>query len=116
MPWHDVGVVLHDREDNLVALFDIGLAPGRGNEVDRLGDVAGEDDLFIAPRIDEFCDFGAGALVSFGGGIGEVMQAAMHVGVFAVIGLRHAVQHGVRLLRRSSVVEIDKLLAVDLQL
>ena len=115
MPGHDVGMVLHDREDDLVALLDVGLAPGRGNEVDRLGDVAGEDDLFVAPRIDELRHLGAGALIGFGGGIGEVMQAAMHVGVFAVVRFRHAVEHGGRLLGGGSIVEIDELLAVDLQ-
>ena len=47
----------------------------------------------VAAGVEEFCHFGAAALIGFGGGIGEVMQAAMHVGVFAVIGIRHALEH-----------------------
>ena len=57
MPRHDVGVVLHDREDDLVARLDA-LAPERiGDEVDRLGGVSGKDDLFLAPGIEERRDF-----------------------------------------------------------
>ena len=84
MPGHDVGVMLHDREHDLVARLDA-LAPERvGDQVDGLGGVAGEDDLFRARRIEEGADVLARALIGFGRGIGEVMQAAMHVGIFAV--------------------------------
>src|SRR4029079_7294640 len=38
----------------------------------------------------------------------------MHVGVFALVGFRHAVEHGGRLLRGSGVVEIDQRFALDL--
>ena len=44
------------------------------------------------------------------------MQATVYVSVFGLVGLRHAVKHGVRLLCRSGVVEIDQRLAIDLQL
>ena len=50
MPRHDVGMVLHDREHDLVARLDA-LAPERiGDEIDRLGGVAGEDDLLARAR------------------------------------------------------------------
>ena len=49
MPRHDVGVVLHDREHDLVALADLKCCAERvGDEVDRLGRVAREDDLVRA--------------------------------------------------------------------
>ena len=50
MPGHDVGVVLHDRENDLVAFLDALAAERIGDEIDRLGGVAGEDDLFLAAR------------------------------------------------------------------
>ena len=115
MPGHDVGMVLHDRDHDLVAGLDVGFAPGRGDEVDRLGRVAGEDDLLVAAGVEEFCHLGAAALIGLGRGIGEVMQPAMHVGVFALVGLGHALQHRGRLLRRRRVVEIDQRLAVHLE-
>jgi hypothetical protein len=43
------------------------------------------------------------------------MQPAMHVGVFGFVGLRHAVEHRIGLLRGGGVVEIDQRLAIDLE-
>jgi hypothetical protein len=54
VPGHDVRVMLHDGDHDLVAGLDVGLAPGRRHEVDRLGGVAGEDDLFGAPALRNF--------------------------------------------------------------
>ena len=53
MPGHDVGVVLHDREHDLVALADMRAAVGARDQVDRLGGVAGEDDLVVGARVEE---------------------------------------------------------------
>ena len=69
----------------------------------------------LPPRVEEAGHLGAAAFIGLGRGIGEVVQAAMHVGVFALVGLRHAIEHLPRLLRRGGVVEIDQRLAVDLQ-
>ena len=41
------------------------------------------------------------------------MQAAVHIGVFAGIGMLDGVEHSLRLLRRRAIVEIDQRLAVD---
>ena len=70
MPGHDVGVVLHDRDDDLVALAEIH-AVGAGDEVDALGGVAREDDLLHAWRIEEAARRLARVLVAGGGGVGE---------------------------------------------
>ena len=51
MPRHDVGVVLHDREHDLVAGLDALARERIGDEVDRLGGVAGEDDLLGAAAL-----------------------------------------------------------------
>ena len=45
MPGHDIGMVLHDRQHDLVALADPHPAEGVRNQIDRLGGVLGEDDL-----------------------------------------------------------------------
>ena len=115
MPRHDVGMVLHDREDDLVAGLDALAAERIGDEVDRLGGIAGEDDLFLAPGIEKCRHFFARAFVGFGRLVGEIMQAAMHVGVLRRVGLVDAIEHRLRLLRRGGVVEIDKRLAIDLR-
>ena len=115
MPGHDVGMVLHDREHDLVAGLDP-LAPERiGDEVDGLGRIAGEDDLFLAPGIEERRYFFARAFISLGRLVGEVVQSAMHVGVLRGVGLLNPVENRTRLLRRRSVVEIHQRFAVDLK-
>src|ERR1700722_8366694 len=43
------------------------------------------------------------------------MQPAMHVGVFAFVGLGHALKHLIGLLRGGGIVEIDQRLAIDFQ-
>src|SRR5690606_7377124 len=47
-------------------------------------------------------------------GVGQEVQPAMHIGVFVAVGVRYGIDDGLRLLRRSAVVEIDQRLAVDL--
>jgi hypothetical protein len=115
MPGHDVGVVLHDREDDLVPLPDQARpAHGGGHEVVGLGRVAGEDDLVCGGRVEELARGLARALEPFGRGVGHVVQAAMDVGVAGLHAGDHRVDHRPRLLRRGGVVEIDQRLAVDL--
>src|SRR5512134_2009698 len=48
-----------------------------------------------------------------GSEIAEIMQPAMHIGVFVGISAQGRVEYGTRLLRRGAVVEIDEPLAVD---
>src|SRR5579863_6695414 len=43
------------------------------------------------------------------------MQAAMHIGIFVIGRLDHAVDDLAWLLRRSSIIEIDERLAIDLR-
>ncbi len=45
LPRHEVGVVLHLGEHDRVALAQVAAAPAVGDEVHRLGRVAGPDDL-----------------------------------------------------------------------
>ena len=80
-------MVLHDREHDLVAALDALAREGVGNEVDGLGGIAGENDLFLAGRIEEGTNPVPRILIGFGRGIGQVMQAAMHVGIFGGIGV-----------------------------
>ncbi|GJE42658.1 hypothetical protein AEGHOMDF_1830 [Methylobacterium soli] len=114
VPGHDVGMVLHDREDDLVTLLDHpGPAHRAGHEVVGLGGVAGEDDLVRGAGIEELARGFARALEPLGRGIRHEMQAAMDVGVTRLHAGHHGVDHRARLLRRGGVVEINQGLAVD---
>ena len=88
MPRHDVGVVLHDRQHDLVALADVRHAEAIGDGVDRRGRVGGEDDLVGARRVEEAAHRLARLLIGVGRGIRQEMQAAMDVGIF--VRDRHA--------------------------
>ena len=114
MPGHDIGMMLHDRQDDLVVLAYMVEPEGRGDEIDRLRRGTREHDLVCRRRIEETPHAFARAFESFRRGIGEIMQPAMHVGIFVFVGVAHTIEHLTRLLRRGCIVEIDERLAVRL--
>ena len=58
VPRHDVGVVLHLRDDDDVAGGEVRTAPRLGDEVEGLGGVLGEHDLVGVAGVDEAGDLG----------------------------------------------------------
>jgi hypothetical protein len=107
-------VVFHRRDEHLVALVEMGPGVGLGHQVDGLGGAAGEDDLLGVGGVDEAMDFGSGALVGLGRPLGEVVHAAVHVGVVPRVEPRHRVDHRLWLLAGGGAVEVDEGLAVGL--
>src|SRR6476661_536823 len=103
MPWHDIGMMLHDRENDLVASLDALASKRIGDQVDRLGGITREDDFFFAAGIEERSYGFPRRLVSLRGFVGQIMQTAMHIGVLLGIGLLKPVQHGRWFLRRGSI-------------
>ena len=61
LPRDEVRVVLHLGEHDRVAAADVPAAPRVGDEVDRLGRVAGEDDLVRVRGVDEAGDLARAA-------------------------------------------------------
>ena len=74
LPRHDVGVVLHVREHDRVAGLQVGARPRVRDEVDRLGRVAGEDDLVGARRVDEAGDLAPRVLERGRGLLGDACR------------------------------------------
>ena len=116
LPRHDVGVVLHVREHDGIALTQVGPGPGVRDEVDGLGGVAHVDDLVRVRGVDEARDLGARGLERGGGLLRDRVHAAVHVGVVLAVVAVHRVEHRERLLRRGRGVEVDEALAVHLPL
>jgi hypothetical protein len=87
--------------------FDAFAAERIGDEVDRFGSIAREDDLLFAPGVEKGGDFFACILVGLGRLIGEKMQPAMHIGILRGVDLVEPAEHNARLLRRSCVIEIN---------
>src|SRR5687767_4471146 len=53
VPGHDIRVMLHDRQDDFIALAQHRAAEALGHEIDGLGGVAGEDDFARLRSIEE---------------------------------------------------------------
>ena len=60
-------------------------APAVGDEVDRFGRVAGEDDLARVRSVEETGDLAACLIVGDGGTLGQAVDAAMDVGVVLLV-------------------------------
>ena len=113
VPGYDVGVMLHDRQDDLVTLSNAGEKRIR-DKVDGCRGVLREDDLIGTAGVEEAACHLTRVFELLRRGVRQVVQAAMNVGVFEAIDMVHRLDHGARLLRRGGVVEIDERLAVDL--
>ena len=113
MPGHDIGVMLHDREHDLVALADMGEAD-RTTATRLIASVAPRVKTIssIEPALRKARTFSRARLIGVGRGVGEIMQPAMDIGIFVLIGVDHALDHRARLLRRGRIVEIDQRLAI----
>ena len=113
LPGHDVGVVLHDGEDNLIAVAET-LAVGGDHEVDGLGRAAGEDDFLFLRRVEEGTHFLARVLLHFGGFLRKLVHAAVHVGFLREIHFVDSLYHATRCLRGGRRVKIDERAAAHL--
>ena len=111
VPGHDIGVMLHLGDDDLVARPDR-LAETRRHQIDRLGPTLGPDDLIRAFGIQEPRHGLARRLEGLGRLIGQGVQAAVDVGVGVLHRRRQGVDHRPRLLRRGGRVQIDERPAV----
>ena len=107
-------MMLHPRDDDLVACADVLAAIGRGDEVDALRRAAREDDLARRRRIQKALHLDASRLIGARGALAEQVRAAVDVGIIAEVAAAQRIEDGLRLLRRGGVVEVDKRLAVDL--
>ena len=88
VPRDDVGMVLHDREHNFIALSDRHSAEACRDQIDRFGRRAGKDDFRRRPGIEKRANHFARAFVCLGCRIGEKVQPAMDVGIFLFVHMR----------------------------
>src|SRR5438094_144244 len=116
LPGHDVRVVLHGRDDDLIARPEELAAIGLGHQVDALGGAADEDPLARIGSVEELLDPGAGSLEVARGPLTQQVNAAVDVGVVGLVVAAQRLQDGARLLRGGGVVQVDQGLAVDLLL
>ena len=108
LPRHDVGVMLHLRDEHLVAGTHVRSSIRGGDQVDRFRGAPDEHDLARVGRADETRHRFARLFVGRGRALAEAVHAAMDVGVLGGVVMSQAVDHRLRLLRRRGVVEVDQ--------
>ena len=113
LPRHDIGVVLEVRDDDLVAAADELAAKGIGDQVDAFGGAAHENDFIGRGGAEEVGHLGARRLIGVAGARGQRMGGAVDVRIFVRIKIRHAIDHGLRLVGGGGIVEPHQGLAVD---
>ena len=113
LPRHDVGVVLHLRQNDGVALDEVGPTPSMSNEVDAFCCAAGDDDLVCVEALLEFASAG---FVAFGRLSGQGVDGSVDVGVGLGVVIVHGVEDHLWLLGGRSVVEVDERVAVHFAL
>ena len=104
LPRHDVRVVLHFGNDDLVARVQVGAPEGGRHQIDGLGRAAREDDLLCRGRVDVLPHRLARLLELVGSQLAETVHAAMDVAVDAPVVVAQRVNHHLRLLRGGGIV------------
>ena len=82
MPGHNIGVVLHDRENDLVPDTQPRHRPAIGHHVDTFGRAGIHNDLVFRTGIQELRDRPADTFIFFRRQIRQIMQASVNVGIF----------------------------------
>ena len=105
LPRDQVGVVLHDGDDDLVAGLEHRRRKALGDQVERLARVAGEDDFVGLGGADKVGDLLANLRDSLGGLDGQRVQATQGVGVHALVEVALGVEHTSGALRGGGAIE-----------
>lgn len=109
LPGHQVAVVLQLGDDDLIALSDMALRPAPGDEIDRLGGVAGEDDLLTAAGADERGHTAARRLVSRRRPLSKAVSPAVGIGIIAPVKLIDRLEDLTGPVRRGRTVQINQI-------
>ena len=108
LPRHNIGMVLHDGENHLVAVVQKLVAKRRGHQVDGFGRAPRKDNFGGRSGPDKLLHPAAGRLVGIGSLLAEGMHPAMHVGIHPIVGIGNVVDHAAGGLRGGGVVQIDE--------
>ena len=115
LPRHDVGVVLHPREQDDVAGLQSRQRPRIRDEIERKSSTAAQHQL-VAMDLEETGELRPRAFVGLGGLGAQRVDRAADVGVVAAEEVVDGVDHRRRLLPGVGRIEVDQRLAVDLSL
>ena len=112
LPGDEIAVMFGDGEKDLVAGAKFRPPVAVRDEIQGLGGVFREDDLFRFRGVDEAADPFPGVFVDVRGLYGEGVGPPVGVGVAAAVITAHGLDHAFRFLRGGAVVQIDDRAAV----
>ena len=98
LPGDEVGVVLERGDDDLVAGLHVRWSPRGRDEVDGFGGTASEDETVRVGDAEEASNALPGGMIALRGTRGEVVGAAMRVGVVTLVVVAHRVEDDAGLL------------------
>src|SRR5712691_1145438 len=114
LPRHDITMVLHLGEQNLVTAPDVPGAPGLGDEVDAFGRAAREYDFVRAARVEVFGGAGAGGLKSRRGAVAQFVDTTMDIRIVLLVIVPQSVDDRPRFLRGRRVVQVEQWMSMNL--
>ena len=112
LPRHDIGVVLHLADNNVIALVQEPFAPGIGYGIDRSGSTRSKDNLLARCGTNECAHALTSLLVELGSLRRELMHTTMYIGILLAVQTIHRLDNALGLLCRCTTIEIDERLAV----
>ena len=104
LPRHQVGMMLGFGKQNLVSGLKIIHPPTGGNQIDPFGCRTRKHNLATV-GIEESGHGFPGFFISGGGLFGQIIGAAMNVGIAGTVKIGHSIQHFLRFLRRSRRIQ-----------
>ena len=113
LPRHDIGVVLHARDQDAVTGLQARQCPGIRHQIDGKGGAAAQDQL-VAADIEKARQLAACAFVRLGGLTAQRVHRTADIGIVMAIKIVGGVDHARRFLPGIGRIEIDQRLAVYL--
>ena len=108
LPGDKIRVMLHLSEQDLIARLDVRVAPAPRDGIDARRCPIGENALLGLRGVDEGADRFPGLVEQFVGLLGQLVDAAMHVGIMLFVATDDRLDDLARVLRAGRVVEIDQ--------
>src|SRR6185312_11012987 len=100
-------------EKNLIAGFDVPVAPGARNEIYGLSRAARKNDFLGAAGIEKTRYALPRRLECRSRAIAQFMNASMHVGIVQLVKIPQRINNRVRFLAGGRIVEINQRMTVD---
>ncbi|AEW73302.1 hypothetical protein EcWSU1_01864 [Enterobacter ludwigii] len=106
LPRHDIGMVLHLGDDDVIPRVDLRVAPAVGNKVDPLGGTTHKHQFLWRACIEESGDLGTHIFHTLGRLRTHGVDTPVHGGITVAVEFRFRFDHLIRFLRAGRTVQI----------